>query len=233
MAKEVGICINGVIRDYLTALDKKYRQVFDMEPNYPYNIENLDETFPIEEIDRGDSLSFDLNFEADFQWDENLQDYVPQNKPETLKSNDQSQREEQRSIYYFMYFESPLPIFARAPYTEKFVINTIGELERNIQDRITLVSKESQMTKNATLMFLCADSQFDNDNIKFVNSVEEYWEPFDILITENPVILNKKPSNKTAIKYITSYNKNSPADFEINSVSDLFENPTKYFSVND
>jgi hypothetical protein len=233
MAKEVGICINGVIRDYLTALDKKYRQVFDMEPNYPYNIENLDETFPIEEIDRGDSLSFDLNFEADFQWDENLQDYVPQNKPETLKSNDQSQREEQRSIYYFMYFESPLPIFARAPYTEKFVINTIGELERNIQDRITLVSKESQMTKNATLMFLCADSQFDNDNIKFVNSVEEYWEPFDILITENPVILNKKPSDKTAIKYNTSYNKNVPADFEINSVSDLFENPTKYFSVND
>lgn len=231
--KQIGITINGVVRDYLSALDEKYRDTFDNEPNYPVDLYDLDNSFPVEEIDRGDTLEFDPNFEPEYEYSEKLKRYIPKNTPDTLAQNDQSERKDQKSIYYFMYHEAPIPIFARAKYIENGIIQSLSYLNNSIEEEIVLISKENHFSKNATLMFLCADTQFDLNQIKFINNYDEYWENIDMLVTDNPVIMDIKPNDKQLIKLSKNYNTEYNADYIIESPNELIENKNNFFKVKD
>lgn len=229
--KRVGITINGVIRDYLSALDQKYKDIFDTDPNYPIDLYDLDNTYPVEEIDKGDTMDFDPNFEPEYEYNEKLDKYIPKNTPESFVYNDQSQRDEQRSIYYFMYYEAPIPIFARANFIENNIIEGLSHLQNQIEEKIILISKENQLSKNATLMFLCSDTQFDLNEIIFVDDYSEYWENVDMLVTDNPVIMDAKPEGKEVIKLNKDYNKNHSGDYNIDNPSDLIQYPNNYFKI--
>ena len=50
------------------------------------------------------------------------------------------------------------------------------------------------------------------------------WNKCDVLITANPNLLNTKPENKTTIKILTEYNKDSVADYEFRKLSDFINN---------
>jgi len=50
------------------------------------------------------------------------------------------------------------------------------------------------------------------------------WDKCDILITANPMLLETKPEDKTTVKILTEYNKESQADYEYKKLSDLINN---------
>ena len=47
------------------------------------------------------------------------------------------------------------------------------------------------------------------------------WDHADILITANPIALDSKPEGKTSTKVICSYNKETKADFTIDSLENF------------
>ena len=55
-------------------------------------------------------------------------------------------------------------------------------------------------------------------NVFFPKDHSDIWERCDILITADAKLLESKPDGKVAIKIVTDYNKNCPADYEYNSM---------------
>jgi len=128
-------------------------------------------------------------------------------------------------VYSWLYHSVSLEVFGGANQTKTNLLARINAFQDKIHDKFILLSKETTRSKYATLSFL-SKSQFDLNELIFVEDYEEYWKHVDVLITDNPEILKVKPDNKTAVVLKNDYNNEYHAiGYGINSPDDIFRLP--------
>ena len=124
----------------------------------------------------------------------------------------------------FLYLEAPLEIFGHADQMSDGLMNRFNAFLMDIKDdeehEIEIVSREIDKSIPSTYFFLSKTS-CRIDKIRFVQDYASKWDGLDVLITANPQALEAKPSGKISVKVNTTYNKNIPADFEIDSILDF------------
>jgi len=126
----------------------------------------------------------------------------------------------------FIYLEAPLEIFGHADQLSDGLMNHFNQLLMDIDDdgehEIELVSREANKSIPSTFFFL-SKTGCRADKIRFVkNSINE-WDGLDILITANPDSLKNKPNGKISVKIKSSYNQDTKADFELDSILDFIK----------
>lgn len=127
----------------------------------------------------------------------------------------------------FLYEEAALEVFGHADELHTNLINRLNIFLMDVKDdeehEIWLVSREAVNSIPATFFFLSkTGARFER--IKFVQKYAEEWEGMDVLITANPRVLACKPENKIAVKVNTTYNEESIADYQIESLFDFMNN---------
>jgi hypothetical protein len=127
---------------------------------------------------------------------------------------------------YFFYIEYPIEIFGHAGLSYS---TTFSELNKMIYDNpqhnFTIIGlNELGKSRPASLFFLSKNG-FLGNNIKFIKSEEinNNWSLCDYWITDSKEIIDRKPENKTAIKFNTKYNKFFTYDKEITKLSEIEE----------
>lgn len=187
----IGIEVNGVLRNTL----KKIQEVYEK-----WYIENpllLEEELVKHEI-ISDVTSLDLKKHLKFETDE--------------------------EVFNFLYDEYTMEIFGHAGSTEYNSMNDLNELYLELRDNheIWILSDEIGKSKPATLFFL---SKFGCliENYKFYSelTLSSMWDSIDILITANPKLLENHPTNKTLIKYKTTYNSIITTQHEVENLKEI------------
>ena len=91
------------------------------------------------------------------------------------------------------------------------------------EHEVILISREVDKSIPSTFFFL-SKTGCRASNIKFVTTYADKWNDVDVLITANPQTLESKPSGKISVKVNTSYNQDTPSDYEIDSILDFIQN---------
>ncbi len=124
----------------------------------------------------------------------------------------------------FLYLESPLEIFGHADQLYDGLMSKFNSFLDEIKDdtnhEVCLVSREANKAIPSTFFFLSKTGARIN-NIKFVTSNEDEWCDFDVLITANPIALENKPAGKISVKINAPYNKESQADYTLDSILEI------------
>jgi len=196
----IGITVNNIIRNHIDQLKKVYELVTEQEAIEPINPFKLDLSFP-------NKNSTELIGEFD----------VNQDMVTDLPLNETN---EEFDVYEFMYHEASFEIFGRAEETFSGILRKLKQYEKKMGVKFVLMNKETPRSKCATLFFLSKNG-FDFDRIIFPKKENDFWSDVDILITDNPKILNKKPKNKHSIKVENGFNIDIKSDFTIIDVNDL------------
>lgn len=189
---KIGIEINGVLRDTLKKIQEVYQK---------WNIEN---PFLSEEKE---SFGYEV-----------LSDVTSLNLMEHLKFKDEDE------VYNFLYKEYTMEIFGHAGSVEYNGMNDLNEFYIDHRDNhdIWIVSDEIGKSKPASLFFL---SKFGCliENYKFYSetTIDSMWSTLDVLVTANPKLLLNAPTDKTLIKFKTSYNSHIHVTHEVDSIKDL------------
>jgi hypothetical protein len=126
---------------------------------------------------------------------------------------------EEFNVYEFMYHEASFEIFGRSEESIDGIVRKLKEYEKKLKVNIVLINKESPRSKCATLFFLSKNG-FDFDRILFPKDYKNFWDEIDVLITDNPKALKKKPKNKYSIKVKNDFNIDIKSDFTIIDLND-------------
>lgn len=126
----------------------------------------------------------------------------------------------------FMFSEASLEIFGHADQIYENLMNKfntfLSDIEFDEEHEIILISREANKSIPSTLFFL-SKLGCRATNIKFVKKHEEKWDHVDILVTAHPKALESKPEGKKSIKINAPYNKEVSADFELDTIMELFD----------
>jgi hypothetical protein len=190
----IGIEINGVLRNTLGKIEQTYQKFM---------------------IDKTDGIESEDEFEYKI------------NKPiDSLEIKNHFSFKDDEELYSFLYEEFPMEIFGHAQSTEYSTFNDLNEIYFNLRNEhdFIIISDEIGKSKPSSLFFL---SKFvcEFEKIKFYSNstINSMWNEIDVLLTANPHLLLKYPSNKTVVKYITDYNKNIKSEYEIEKIKQLEE----------
>jgi hypothetical protein len=121
-----------------------------------------------------------------------------------------------------MYQEASFEIFGRSEESISGILLKLKEYEKKLKVKFILLNKESPRSKCATLFFL-SKNNFDFNKIIFPNDYKGFWGEVDVLISDDPKILKKKPKNKIAIKVKNEFNLDIKSDFTIINISNIKE----------
>lgn len=188
----IGIEINGVLRDTLKKIQEVYQKWY------------IDNPFTEE--------------------DENTFDYQIKSDVTTLNLLEHLSFKDEDELYNFLYKEYTMEIFGHSGSVEYNGMNDLNELYLDLRDNhdVWIVSDEIGKSKPASLFFL---SKFGClvENYKFYSesTIESLWNVVDCLVTANPKLLLNHPSDKTLIKYKTSYNSHITLAHEVDSIKDI------------
>lgn len=195
---KIGISIDGVLRDFLSRVEEVYEKYFlkdeDSEIKIPdYNLEKwLD--FPEEEVKQAEMV-----FNPDFNEDSFLE-----SEEETAKLENKI---EKTTLEEFLYEKCTLEIFGYANETSTSIVETLNQLILdNPRHEFILISREGGMAIPSTLFFL-AKTKSTCPNIKFVTEYSKVWDYVDVMVTDQPKIINTKPLEKISIVIDKEYNK--------------------------
>lgn len=208
--KIIGISIDGVLRDKFSQFDKMYRKKYIKNDS----LVKMDEFFrylPDEdnegEITRLQNLvdekikypidTFDLINHYSFESKDDFKIFLNQD-------------------YVFEIYGSAPPVPKAMDKANKF--QKIGEL--NSEYEIILFSHENDQAIQATYHFL-AKSACRIKKIIFENDLNRIWDYCDIIVTDNPELIESKPTQKTIIKIKTDYNKYDSGDYEFNTLNEI------------
>ena len=188
----IGIEINGVLRDTLKKIQEVYQK---------WHIDN-----PFLE-DEKEEFEYEVK-----------SDVTTLNLMEHLKFKDED------GLYSFLYKEYTMEIFGHAGSVEYNGMNDLNDLYLEHRDKhdIWIISDEMGKSKPASLFFL---SKFGCliENYKFYSelTIESMWSSIDCLVTANPKLILNHPSDKTLIKFKTSYNSDITSTHEVESIKQL------------
>jgi hypothetical protein len=196
----IGITINNIIRDEISQMIKAYETITDKEHISPVNPFNLELSFP---TIKSDVITEEFNPDVEL--------------PEQLHLNEVDL---DFNIYKFIYEEASFEIFGRAYESEDGIIRKLKQYEKKLGVKFILINKESPRSKGATLFFL-SKNNFDFEKILFPKNEKGFWDEVDVLITDNPKVLKRKPKNKYSIKVQNDFNIDIKSDFTIINLSDI------------
>lgn len=132
----------------------------------------------------------------------------------------------------FVYEEFAMQIFGHAPSTSMSTFYDLKDLMYNLKDdvEIVLISEQVGKTKPATLFFISKFS-CEVDKIIFYNrkNIDKIWDEFDILVAASPTLLEKQ-TDKTTIKFETTYNSSIDVETTITNLKELESTITKYIN---
>lgn len=125
----------------------------------------------------------------------------------------------------FLYESASVEIFGFADTMNSKLFEDINEFLYDFyadnKASITVLSKEFNRSLGATLFwFSKVNSEFRD--FKFVETYENIWNEFDLIITATPEILLSKPKGKISIKIEAPYNVNIDSDFSFKETNELF-----------
>jgi len=205
---KIAIDLNGVIRDVFVKTEQVYTKFYLDETSEKEEISEYNqETEEWIETDNKDSFEYGLNLPVTSM---NLIDHFK------FKDNDE--------LYNFFYIDFPMNIFGHSPSVSGNTFNILNDLYVDYRDNneITIISDEIGKSKPATLFFLSKYGCLV-ENIKFYSKItlEHTFDYFDVIITSNPDILNLDKGDKIIVKYVTTYNHDFKADYEIECISEL------------
>lgn len=127
-------------------------------------------------------------------------------------------------LYDFLYNDFTMEIFGHAGSVEMSTMNDLNDFYLSMRDKheILIVSDEIGKSKPATLFFI---SKFGClvETIKFYSeqTKKSMWDSVDILLTANPDLLLRKPSEKEVIKYETLFNNEVETKYTIKKIKEL------------
>jgi hypothetical protein len=197
----IGITINNILRDHIEQLSKIYNIVTGDEPIQPINPFDLEKSFPTKQNDQQIS-EFKVNEEqTDFELNESDENF---------------------NVHDFMYQEASFEVFGRSEESVSGILLKLKEYEKKLKVKFVLLNKESSRSKCATLFFL-SKNNFDFNKILFPNDHKGFWDEVDILISDDPKILKKKPKNKISIKVKNEFNLDIKSDFTIINLNNIKE----------
>jgi hypothetical protein len=208
--KKIGIDINGVLRDTIGKFSQLYEKHFIDSIDEPY----LGQTF---ELDISGNTELIVEEEVKFK-------YEKISEVTSLELDKHFSFQNKEELFDFMYEEYAMELFGHSPSSELLTFNILNELYLNLRDdhNFIIISNEISKSKPASLFFL---SKFGCllEKVMFYNekTKNDMWDEVDILLTSNPALLLDKPSNKTLVKYKTSYNEGIGSDYEISSLSEF------------
>jgi hypothetical protein len=207
-AFNMGICIDGIIRDRFEQFDRVYRKKFiknhgivQMNENFEYVQENENEDEEKRLSNLEESLihlpitTYDLKnhyeFESEAEYLKFMDDYsleIYGSAPAFPKAMDAANR-----IQHISENENWFNVYLLCPGDEQLVTSTYYFL-----------------TKNACRI----------KNIRFGNYDYDVIEGLGVIVTDSPEVL-QWCSGKISVKINKPYNTNSQADFSINDISEL------------
>lgn len=207
----IGIDVNGVLRDIVSKFDQLYEKyLIEKEKDFFHPTYRLDMSGNTEQI----SIE-----------EENF-DYQKISEVSSLELDKHYSFKNKDEYFSFMYEDYTMELFGHAPSTEMMTFNILNELylEHRENYHFSIVSSEIGKSKPSTLFFL---SKFGCllEKVVFFSEVtkKNMWDEIDVLLTSNPELLLNKPTDKTVIKYNTSYNKHIDSDLEISSLSEFIK----------
>jgi len=209
--------VNGVLRNTFLKSEQIYQKFyideFEKEKTSSYN-------------EKTEKFEEDIENNEDFEYSLNLPVTSLDNLKEHFKFPDKE------DLYNFFYIDFPMQIFGHAPSVSANTFNTLNEIYADLRDNhdLLVVSDEIQKSKPATLFFLSKYGCLV-EKIKFYSNItiDSMWNEVDILITANPNLINNPPSNKTVIKYQTTYNQNIKSEY---TIKDIIEFKDLYKKLN-
>ena len=209
--KIIGFSIDGVVRDRFTQFDKMYRKKFIKNEQ----LVKMDEFFrylPEEEesdseISRIQSMvdekikypidTYDLKNHYKFENSEEFQNFVNQD-------------------YVFEIYGSAPPVAKSMDKINR--LQKIGEANKSYET--VLISDEEEQAIQATFHFL-AKSACRIKKLIFEKDKSRLWDYCDIIITDNPELLESKPKDKISVKILADYNQYDSSDHEFKSVTEI------------
>lgn len=215
--KIIGFSIDGVIRDRFAQFDKMYRKKFVRNEQ----LVKMDEYFRYVP-DEGDSESEVAR----------LQSIVNEKIKYPIDTYDLKNhyRFESKDEYEdFVNKEYVFEIFGSASAIPKSMdkINRLQKIgEANSCYEVLLFSQEEDQAIQATYHFL-AKAACRIKKVIFEKDITRIWDYCDIIVTDNPEIIESKPANqeavngKSCIKISCEYNQYDKSDFEFKSVSEI------------
>lgn len=193
--KQIGICINGVMRDFIHTFERVYMINNDLDD--------------INKAEKNGYIKYPLNpYKISNITDDSDGTFYFQTKEE---------------LYEFVYSDNCYSLFANALTTYDNVINDLNEmklfcLENNTN--LELISKEVKKSIPSTMLFLatigCQVSKY-----RFTDNNEDFFEGNDLVITDNPNVINSKPEDKKVLKINHQYNSDFETDFNYNNLKEV------------
>ena len=123
----------------------------------------------------------------------------------------------------FLFEDFVIELFGSCDEVYKGVVFNFNQVEVKLKDRgyePVLITKEVGRARAATLFFLSSKA-CEPSYIRFLERDAEYWEHIDVLVTDNPNLLNTVPEGKKTIKLNTLFNKDVKSNLSIDSLQDL------------
>lgn len=208
--KIIGISIDGILRDRFSQFDKMYRKRFIKNES----LVKMDEFFRYvpEEENEGEIVRMQNLIEEKIKYPVDTFDLL---NHYTFDSRDEFQIFLNQDYVFEIYGSAP-PVPKAMDKANK--LQKIGELDSVYE--IVLFSHESDQAIQATYHFL-AKSACRIKKIIFESDTNRIWDYCDIIITENPELIESKPEGKKSVKITTEYNKFDKGDYEFNSLVEL------------
>jgi hypothetical protein len=199
----IGITINNIVRDHISKLAEAYEFITENEPILPINPFDLEPSFPtkIQEIDVIELSASNID---------NEHQLMPMDKAD-----------ESFDVYEFMYMDASFEVFGRCNQTENNLIANLSKLKDETTE-VVLLNKESSRSKCATLFFL-SKNNFDLNKIIFPDNYEDFYKNCDVLVTDNPKLLELPHENRIVVKIKNDFNIDYDADFTIIKLSEIFD----------
>ena len=140
----------------------------------------------------------------------------------------------EKKLNEFLYSDAPMEVFAHADQSYANIGAILNRFIADINDEeeheVIIISRDAHKAIPSTLFFL-SKLGFTGNNIRFVNDTAKKWDDIDLLVTANPKALEAKPEGKISVKINASYNKNTDADYELDSILDFVDNEEKFNEI--
>jgi hypothetical protein len=212
---EIGISINGVLRDFFGQIEEVHVKYFPPEEDEdPIKVKDYDlekwVVFPKEETKQNE-LSFDPDFVEEVIVDD---DEVEVEDIKLDKVDNTVTLEE------FMYERCTVEIFG---YAEESTYNSVSHLNSLMvgsDDTYKIMSRELGMSIPSTFFFL-AKTKSQCQNVIFVKDNVHHWNHVKVMVTDHPDIIKSKPNDCIVIKLLKTFNAEIESDFEITTIGEL------------
>lgn len=215
---KIAITINDVIRNFSETFKQVYEVFQEEEESFTQSLEENDYDFKVLDDDGNESdvAFFDKK-------EKNILDLHGKDDPIYLTKHFEFENKE--AFLSFLYSQMAFEIFAKTSLAYKNAMKDLELIQYRAENNgfdLTLLSMERDNSKPATLFFLSREKCKAN-KIHFVDTYEDIWEDYDVIITADTYIAEIKPKRKKVILVEKEYNKDFKTKHKIKLLSEIDE----------